>query len=59
MHRMWDTGRIHAQLAVMREADADLARFGVRLHRWQPGPVLREADVRAFEARHEVTLPAA
>jgi hypothetical protein len=56
---MWDTERIHAQLAVMREADVDLARFGVRRHRWQPGPVLREADVRAFEARHEVALPAA
>jgi hypothetical protein len=56
---VWDARRIHARLAAVREADPGFARFGASQHRYRLGPVLPEADVRAFEVRHGVILPAA
>ncbi|MFB9605648.1 SMI1/KNR4 family protein [Streptomyces roseofulvus] len=42
----------------MADADSELTRFGAGTHRYVLAPPLPEADIRAFETRHHIRLPA-
>jgi hypothetical protein len=57
MTAVWDTQRIHARLAEAAQADPDLDAFGASRHRYRLASVLREEQIAAFEARHDITLP--
>ncbi|MEV0283083.1 SMI1/KNR4 family protein [Kribbella sp. NPDC050820] len=50
--------RIRAKLAQAAESPALLEAFGAKAHAYRLKPTLSEAEVAAFEAEHEVALPA-
>ncbi|UQX05164.1 SMI1/KNR4 family protein [Streptomyces sp. RerS4] len=50
---------VRARVRALAERDPGGRRFGADTHRYRLAPPLSEAEVRGFEARHGITLPAA
>ncbi|MEE1772627.1 SMI1/KNR4 family protein [Streptomyces sp. JV185] len=53
----WDEGRVRARIREMAARDPERSRFGADSHRYELAPALPEAEIRAFEQAHGVTLP--
>ncbi|GAA1522818.1 hypothetical protein GCM10009730_33710 [Streptomyces albidochromogenes] len=54
----WDEGGVRARIREMAARDPGLERFGADTHRYELGPALPEAEIRAFEETHGIALPA-
>jgi hypothetical protein len=54
----WDEDGVRARIREMAAGDPERARFGADTHRYELGPALPEAEIRAFEEVHGIHLPA-
>ncbi|MEU8994883.1 SMI1/KNR4 family protein [Streptomyces caniferus] len=54
----WDAQAVRARLDALARLDPDLTRFGSDAHRYRLARSLSEAEIRAFEERYAVRLPA-
>jgi hypothetical protein len=50
--------RIKAKLARLKRKDKDRVVFGAAKHNYRPGPVKTNAELKGFEAKYSITLPA-
>ncbi|MFJ3641913.1 SMI1/KNR4 family protein [Streptomyces sp. NPDC090108] len=54
----WDGAAVRARLREMAAGDPRRERFGADTHRYELRPPLPEREIRAFEERHGIVLPA-